>query len=93
MIDGLRRGVGDIKIVQRIDREACGLGERKRQRCGCTGRGNLRDSARGGVGYVNKSTRIDGDRARLESLLAIKRAGADLIITYYAERMATLLEA
>jgi porphobilinogen synthase len=36
---------------------------------------------------------IDGDRARLESLLAIKRAGADLIITYYAERMAGLLDA
>ena len=36
---------------------------------------------------------IDGDRAMLESLLAIKRAGADLIITYYAERLATLLPA
>ena len=36
---------------------------------------------------------LDGDRARLESLLAIKRAGADLIITYYAERMAKLLPA
>jgi porphobilinogen synthase len=34
---------------------------------------------------------LDGDRARLESLLAIKRAGADLIITYYAERLAKLL--
>ena len=36
---------------------------------------------------------LDGDRARLESLLAIKRAGADLIITYYAERLAKLLPA
>jgi porphobilinogen synthase len=35
---------------------------------------------------------IDGDRVRLESLLAIKRAGADLIITYYAERLAKLIE-
>jgi porphobilinogen synthase len=35
---------------------------------------------------------IDGDRARLESLLAIKRAGADLIISYYAERLVKLLE-
>ena len=35
---------------------------------------------------------LDGDRARLESLLSIKRAGADLIITYYAERLASLLE-
>ena len=34
---------------------------------------------------------LDGDRARLESLLAIKRAGADLIISYYAERLAKLL--
>jgi porphobilinogen synthase len=36
---------------------------------------------------------IDGDRAVLESLVAIKRAGADLIITYYAERLAKLLPA
>jgi porphobilinogen synthase len=35
---------------------------------------------------------LDGDRAVLESLTAIKRAGADLIITYYAERLAKLLE-
>ena len=34
---------------------------------------------------------IDRDRAVLESLLAIKRAGADLIISYYAEYLATLL--
>jgi porphobilinogen synthase len=36
---------------------------------------------------------IDGDRVMLESLHAIKRAGADLIITYYAERLAKLLPA
>ena len=35
---------------------------------------------------------LDGDRARMESLLSIKRAGADLIITYYAERLAGLLD-
>jgi porphobilinogen synthase len=35
---------------------------------------------------------LDRDRAILESLLAIKRAGADLIITYYAELLAKLLE-
>jgi porphobilinogen synthase len=35
---------------------------------------------------------IDHDRVILESLLSIKRAGADLIITYYAERLAKLLE-
>jgi porphobilinogen synthase len=35
---------------------------------------------------------LDGDRARMESLLSIKRAGADLIITYYGERLAGLLE-
>jgi porphobilinogen synthase len=34
---------------------------------------------------------LDRDRAVLESLLAIKRAGADLIITYYAELLAKLL--
>jgi porphobilinogen synthase len=36
---------------------------------------------------------LDGDRAVLESLMAIKRSGADLIITYYAERLAKLLPA
>jgi len=35
---------------------------------------------------------LDRDRAVLESLVAIKRSGADLIITYYAELLATLLE-
>ncbi len=35
---------------------------------------------------------LDGDRARMESLLSIKRAGADLIITYYAEKLAGLLD-
>jgi len=34
---------------------------------------------------------LDHERAITESLLAIKRAGADLIITYYAERLAKLL--
>jgi len=36
---------------------------------------------------------LDSDRIVLESLLAIKRAGADLIITYFAERLVKLLEA
>ncbi|HTW94118.1 MAG TPA: hypothetical protein VMD30_04940, partial [Tepidisphaeraceae bacterium] len=35
---------------------------------------------------------LDRDRAILESLTAIKRAGADLIITYFAERLAQLLK-
>jgi porphobilinogen synthase len=35
---------------------------------------------------------LDHDRAVLESLLAIKRAGADLIITYYAELLARLID-
>jgi porphobilinogen synthase len=35
---------------------------------------------------------LDHDRAVLESLLAIKRSGADLIITYYAELLARLIE-
>src|SRR4029450_12717018 len=30
---------------------------------------------------------LDHDRAVLESLTAIKRAGADLVITYYAEKL------
>jgi len=34
---------------------------------------------------------IDRERVVLESLTAIKRAGADLIITYYAERLVKLL--
>ena len=34
---------------------------------------------------------IDGNRAVIESLISIKRAGADLIISYWAERLATLL--
>ena len=36
---------------------------------------------------------LDRDRAVLESLIAIKRAGADLIITYYAELLEKLLPA
>jgi porphobilinogen synthase len=35
---------------------------------------------------------IDRDRVLLESLIAIKRAGADLIISYYAEVLAKLLK-
>lgn len=35
---------------------------------------------------------VDRDRILLESLVAIKRAGADLIISYYAEPLARLLE-
>jgi porphobilinogen synthase len=35
---------------------------------------------------------IDRDRAVIESLTCIKRAGADLIISYWAERLAGLIE-
>lgn len=35
---------------------------------------------------------LDHDRAILESLISIKRAGADLIITYYAEKLAKLID-
>jgi porphobilinogen synthase len=35
---------------------------------------------------------LDYERCRHESLLAIKRAGADLILTYFAKEMATLLK-
>jgi porphobilinogen synthase len=41
---------------------------------------------------AGKNGWIDRDRVLLESLIAIKRAGADLIITYYAEVLAKLLE-
>jgi porphobilinogen synthase len=34
---------------------------------------------------------IDEDRVVLETATAIRRAGADLIITYYAERLAEML--
>jgi porphobilinogen synthase len=35
---------------------------------------------------------IDGERAMIESLTSIKRAGADIIITYFAPEAATLLQ-
>lgn len=34
---------------------------------------------------------IDGERVMMESLLGIKRAGADMIITYFAEEAARML--
>jgi porphobilinogen synthase len=34
---------------------------------------------------------LDGEKAMVESLIAIKRAGADIIITYFAPQMAKLL--
>jgi porphobilinogen synthase len=34
---------------------------------------------------------IDGERAMLESLTAIRRAGADMIITYFAPEAAQIL--
>jgi porphobilinogen synthase len=34
---------------------------------------------------------IDGERAMMESLIAIKRAGADIILTYFAKEAATFL--
>ena len=35
---------------------------------------------------------LDGNRAMLESLISIKRAGADLILTYFAKEAARLLQ-
>ncbi len=35
---------------------------------------------------------IDGDRVMMESLLSMKRAGADIIITYFAKEVAKLLK-
>jgi porphobilinogen synthase len=34
---------------------------------------------------------IDGERVMMESLIGIKRAGADLILTYFAPRAARLI--
>jgi porphobilinogen synthase len=34
---------------------------------------------------------IDGERVMAESLIAIRRAGADIILTYFAKDMARLL--
>jgi len=34
---------------------------------------------------------IDGEKVMCESLLSIRRAGADIIITYFAKEMARLL--
>jgi porphobilinogen synthase len=34
---------------------------------------------------------LERDRAMIESLIAIKRAGADMIITYYADRLTKTL--
>ncbi|TNF50120.1 MAG: porphobilinogen synthase, partial [Deltaproteobacteria bacterium] len=36
---------------------------------------------------------IDGDRVMMETLVGMKRAGADLIITYHAKEAARLLKA
>jgi porphobilinogen synthase len=35
---------------------------------------------------------IDGDRVMTETLLSIRRAGADIILTYFAKDMAKLLQ-
>ncbi len=35
---------------------------------------------------------IDGDAVAMEHMLAIKRAGADIVITYFARRVAELLQ-
>ena len=36
---------------------------------------------------------LDGDRVMMESLISVKRAGADMIITYFAEKAAKLMRA
>jgi porphobilinogen synthase len=35
---------------------------------------------------------IDGERVMMESLLSMKRAGADIIITYFAKEVAKILK-
>jgi porphobilinogen synthase len=34
---------------------------------------------------------LDGEKAMMETLISIKRAGADIIITYFAQEMAKLI--
>ena len=34
---------------------------------------------------------IDGEKVMMESLLSMKRAGADIIITYFAKEVARIL--
>jgi porphobilinogen synthase len=34
---------------------------------------------------------IDGDKAMMEMLLSMKRAGADIILSYFAKEVAVLL--
>ena len=46
----------------------------------------LQDAGLGNIAALPYSIRV-----LLESLLAIKRAGADLIISYFAEKLATLI--
>jgi porphobilinogen synthase len=35
---------------------------------------------------------IDGERVMMESLLSMKRAGADIIISYFAKEVARILK-
>ncbi len=44
-----------------------------------------------GEGGGGKGLKIDGDAVMMEILTAIKRAGADLIVTYHAVEAAKLL--
>ena len=45
------------------------------------------DNSSGGLVFF-----IDGDKAMLESLISLKRAGADAILTYFAPRVARKLK-
>ena len=40
---------------------------------------------------ANKLGWMDGERAMMESLISIKRAGADMILTYFAKEAAKIL--
>jgi porphobilinogen synthase len=40
---------------------------------------------------ASKNGWVDGERVMMESLTSIKRAGADLILTYFAKDAAKLL--
>jgi len=44
------------------------------------------------IDFAAEKGLIDGDRARLEALTSVFRAGADIVLTYWAERMARAAE-
>ena len=51
----------------------------------------LRRFARVALDICHEKGWIDGEKVMMESLLSMKRAGADIIITYFAKEVAHIL--